>query len=226
MELNNAQLDAEVIALDARRNDKQRTPLLIHSKNFIADFAPPDYLIEGIARKRFLYSFTGQTGSGKTAICLRIAAHVALGLSLANREIDPGRVLYLAGENPDDVRMRWIAMSERMGLDDAQIYFIGGRILISENLDHLRDEALGIGGADLVVVDTSAAFFEADDENDNTKMLAHAHLLRSLTGLPGAPCVIAACHPTKGASNDNLIPRGGGAFLNEMDGNLVAKKNR
>jgi AAA domain len=78
MELNNAQLDAEVIALDARRNDKQRTPLLIHSKNFIADFAPPDYLIEGIARKRFLYSFTGQTGSGKTAICLRIAAHVAL----------------------------------------------------------------------------------------------------------------------------------------------------
>jgi hypothetical protein len=62
MELNNAQLDAEVIALDARRNGKQRTPLLIHSKNFIADFAPPDYLIEGIARKRFLYSFTGHRG--------------------------------------------------------------------------------------------------------------------------------------------------------------------
>ena len=33
------------------------------------------------------------------------------------------------------------------------------------------------------------------------------------------------CHPTKNPDMDNLLPRGGGAFLNEMDGNLVAIKN-
>ena len=32
---------------------------------------------------------------------------------------------------------------------------------------------------------------------------------------------MALCHPTKGASRSNLLPRGGGAFLNEFDGNLV-----
>jgi hypothetical protein len=40
--------------------------------------------------------------------------------------------------------------------------------------------------------------------------------------MPGKPCIITACHPVKNATDDNLIPRGGGAFLNEVDGNLTA----
>ena len=44
--------------------------------------------------------------------------------------------------------------------------------------------------------------------------------------MPGEPCVIVACHPVKNASDDNLIPRGGGAFLNEVDGNLTATRWR
>jgi hypothetical protein len=32
---------------------------------------------------------------------------------------------------------------------------------------------------------------------------------------------MALCHPIKNASRGNLLPRGGGAFLNELDGNLA-----
>ena len=32
---------------------------------------------------------------------------------------------------------------------------------------------------------------------------------------------MALCHPTKGASRGNLLLRGGGAFLNELDGNFA-----
>ena len=39
--------------------------------------------------------------------------------------------------------------------------------------------------------------------------------------LPGSPTVITSCHPVKNADPDNLMPRGGGAFLAEVDGNLV-----
>jgi hypothetical protein len=35
--------------------------------------------------------------------------------------------------------------------------------------------------------------------------------------------VLICCHPTKNA--ENLVPRGGGAFLNEVDGNLTCKRN-
>jgi hypothetical protein len=32
------------------------------------------------------------------------------------------------------------------------------------------------------------------------------------------------CHPAKAATSETLIPRGGGAFVNEMDGNTVIAK--
>jgi hypothetical protein len=49
--------------------------------------------------------------------------------------------------------------------------------------------------------------------------------LRKLTSLPGSPTVIALTHPTKNPERDNLLPRGGGAFLNETDGNLTLWAN-
>jgi hypothetical protein len=33
--------------------------------------------------------------------------------------------------------------------------------------------------------------------------------------------VLLLCHPVKNATRENLLPRGGGAFLNELDGNLT-----
>jgi hypothetical protein len=48
--------------------------------------------------------------------------------------------------------------------------------------------------------------------------------MRTLTTLPGKPTVVVACHPTKAADPDRLLPRGGGAFVNEMDGNLTGRR--
>jgi hypothetical protein len=49
--------------------------------------------------------------------------------------------------------------------------------------------------------------------------------LRQLTRLKGSPCVIVPCHPTKSASDENLLPRGGGAAIAEVDGNLTCVKS-
>ena len=49
-------------------------------------------------------------------------------------------------------------------------------------------------------------------------------MLRTLIDLPGGPCVLVNCHPVKNATQDNLLPYGGGAFVNEMDGNLTVWK--
>jgi len=51
-------------------------------------------------------------------------------------------------------------------------------------------------------------------------------MLRRLTDLPGGPCVVVLCHPIKHAQDaTQLLPRGGGAFLAEMDGNLTCWKH-
>jgi hypothetical protein len=73
-----------------------------------------------------------------------------------------------------------------------------------------------------VVVDTSAAIFPGDDENNNPQMIAHAKVQRRLCDLPGRPCVLALCHPRKNVScQEQLLPRGGGGYLNETDGNFT-----
>ena len=201
--------------------------LSLTSGQFVEGFVPPDYLIDGLLQRRFCYSNTGQTGGGKTALALLIAAHVALGRPLGGREVEQGRVLFFAGENPDDIRMRWIAMADALAFDvqTIDVHFIPGRFSLAELAERIRQEAERLDGLSLAIVDTSAAYFPGDNENDNVQAGNHARVLRGFTDLRGGPTVLVNCHPPKGAGPDNLTPRGGGAFLAEVDGNLTCSKS-
>ena len=89
----------------------------------------------------------------------------------------------------------------------------------------IANETFDRGPFSLVIVDTSAAYFEGDDENNNVQAGNHARMLRSLIDtVEGGPTILVPAHPTKNATPDNLLPRGGGAFVNEMDTNLVCQK--
>jgi hypothetical protein len=67
----------------------------VGSRDFVAGFSPPDYLVDGIVQRRFIYSLTVKTGTGKTAPALLMAASVAPGRPIGDREVAKGRVLYL-----------------------------------------------------------------------------------------------------------------------------------
>ena len=221
-------------ALEAE--EEQPKTLLRHSGDFVAGFTPPDYLIEGFLQRRFLYSFTGLTGSGKTAVALLLAACVALGRPFGGKAVEQGTVLFFAGENPDDVCTRWIKLCEELKVAPAAVpvYFLPSAMPIGEVAKDrttkregiqvrakLEEEAEALGGVSLIIVDTNTAYFKGDDENDNVQAAEHARMLRSYVTLDGGPTVLVTTHPTKNASLDNLLPRGGGAFVNEVDGNLV-----
>ena len=197
--------------------------LIKSSAEFIAGFVPPDYTVVGLLIRRFLYSLTGQTGSGKTAITLRLAASVALGMPFAGRETKRCRVLYAAAENPDDVRMRWIALAQHMAFDPntIEVYFTEGAFSISELAPKLRAEAEKIGGEfGLVIVHVARVLRGRRGEQPHPNGRpradppARSHQDRSL----GGPTVVANCHPRKDADADNLLPAGGGSFVNEVDG--------
>ena len=202
--------------------------LVKSSAEFVRGFVPPDYAIDGLVQRRFLYSLTAPTGHGKTAVALLFAASKALGQSIGNREVDPGRVLYLVGENHDDVKMRWIAFAEKMRFDaeTIDVHFVEGVLKLSDTGQKIKAEIEQLGGdVDLVIVDTSAAYFEGTEENGNVEAGTHARQMRQMLGsLQGGPCVIVLCHPIKNPSKDNLLPRGGGAFIAEVDGNLTCWK--
>jgi RecA-family ATPase len=102
-------------------------PGVTSSADLVRGFVPPDYHLDGIAQSGFFYTTTAMTGTGKTAVLLLIAALTALGEPLGNLEVKQGRVLYFAGENPDDVTMHWIAMAHHMGFDADDIDVISSR---------------------------------------------------------------------------------------------------
>jgi hypothetical protein len=203
-------------------------PKLIQSSaDFVAAFTPPDYLIDGVLQRRFLYSLTGRTGSGKTSIMLLLSASVALGQHIGNLEVDQGRVLYCAGENADDVRMRWIALATEMefDIDRIDVHFVTERGNITKLRQRIDQELAQIGDVVLVVIDTAQAYFPGDDPNNNAQQIAYALQLRTLVNCPGGPAVVVPSHPIKRATQDNLLPYGGGGFVNEVDGNLTCWKD-
>ena len=199
-------------------------PLLQDSAAFCAARTPADYLIDGSVRDGWLYTLTALTGHGKSAVALAIAYAIATGGYLGSREVKQGNVLFLAGENPDDIRERWIAICEINGdePDSLPVTFMPGVWDLKGSLTSLR-ERFADKPLRLVVVDTLAAFFSGDNENDNAQQQAFAtDVLRPLTELPGRPAVLVPAHPTKGAGKDSLTPKGGSSLLNAIDGNMSA----
>jgi hypothetical protein len=205
------------------------TKLVLTTIEFLARYVAPDYLIDGLFQRGFFYAITGATGAGKTAIALLIAVLVAIrqGQKLGDHAVEHGRVLYIVAENATDVRMRLMAKLERMDVSREEInqtlLFIetDGKNL-KKDMPRIIEEVKVFWDVALVIVDTSAATFCGDDENSNPQMIAHAKDQRDLCNLPGRPTVLSLCHPIKHVTaQDQLLPRGGGAYVNETDGNFT-----
>jgi hypothetical protein len=197
--------------------------LILTAEQFVAGFTPPAYIIDGIMQRGYLYSLTARTGHGKTAVAMYIAQAIARGEPMHGRKVKPGTVLLLAGENPDDIRARFLVLAEAYGFDAEQLKmrFVAGVIDIAAQMPVITTAAQAIDDLILVIVDTAAAYFLGDETNSNAQQGAFARVLRRLTMLPGLPAVLVNCHPVKNATQDNLLPMGGSAFTNEVDGNLT-----
>jgi hypothetical protein len=202
-------------------------PKILSKAQFLATLKIPNYLITGLLNRGYIYALTGQTGHAKTAVALLVAELVSCNdrnTVLGTHKVKKGRVIYFVGENPDDVIVRIMGMdkqrSDSTELDN--VFFIPGRFDI-ELMKNIIEADLKINGeAALIIVDTSIAYFLGDQENDNAQMAKHARTLRSLTTLTGHPTVLVLCHPGKYANQpSDLLPRGGGAYLAEMDANLT-----
>lgn len=195
---------------------------------FITSYPPLEQLIDGLLARGRCYSLTGQTGHGKTAIAKLMELAVAAGLPFAGRDVPQCNVLSLQGENPEDAAMRMLGTAQCMGFTSTalnRVFVIPETFDLDAKVLEIDAVAEECGPFGLVIVDTSAAYNTGTDENDNLQARRHAAMFRELCNLPGNPTVVVLCHPTKGATRDTLLPRGGGAFLNEVDGNLTCWKD-
>ncbi|CAJ0869670.1 hypothetical protein AMST5_02158 [freshwater sediment metagenome] len=192
---------------------------------FFNEYVPMNYIIEPIIDAGGLYTLTGKTGACKTAFLILASIALACERSdLLRNTIEPGRVAFLTCENPRNLRMRMMASFGELGIDPE---LIGDALLIQDWFGK-PDEMLASlklhekdGPFKLIVIDTLASFFPGDNSNDNAQVMEFLRGVRPMSELKGSPAVVIAAHPVKNASEDNLVPYGGGAILNEVDGNLT-----
>lgn len=212
--------------VEERARNKREQPLLVGVAEWLEQSEPMQWIVDGIIQRGHLVAMTAITNHGKTAIGLLMALCVASGKQFAGRDVYPGKVMILCGENPDGFRTRLRATLDSMGLEPGDV---AGRVTvvpralpIGAALERILAEAREQDGEySLVLVDTSVSYFGGDSEDDNLQARTHAWHLRGLSELPGRPAIVANTHPTKSATRDSLLPRGGGAFTNEIDANLT-----
>ena len=190
---------------------------------FLAASKPPVFLVEPMIQRSYLYTLTALTFHGKTTLLILLAICVAIGKAFAGCHTRQGRVVYFAGENPDDVAQKFLVACDYWGLDPAQlpITIVPGAFDLAADMDEAIACAEADGPVVLCIVDTSAAYRFDESEDDNQTSKQWGQWLRQFLRMKGNPATIVAAHPIKHArAKADLLPRGGGGFLNEIDGNL------
>jgi hypothetical protein len=193
---------------------------------FTSEYKPLSYTIDGMLPSSSIYGVTGKRGSAKTAFLSAVSLAVVTGKrEILNLDVERGRVAYIILENPTDFRMKLAATLYVHSVDPKdlkrQFVILDMRLPHNEIIDQLTRDADKDGPLQLICYDTYQAGFAGAQFNDNADALKHTQDLRRLTELPGKPSTLAACHPVKNASRDNLEPYGGGATMNELDGNFT-----
>ena len=200
-------------------------PPILDALAFMATFVMPDYLIDGIVQRGRLHALTSPTGHGKTAVALFLACMMAMARNIGAIEVTQGDVLIMGGENPDDLCVRLHAACQAYGIMPGMlpVYIMPGNFPLDPAAAESLKRRINETGRtfSLIIGDSLAAYFPGDDENHNVQMGGYARNWRVLTTCVGRPAVIALAHPVKAAGRDNLLPRGGGAFLAEIDANLT-----
>lgn len=218
-------------AATARRERLLKNNILTGGCLTLADaMADVHYIMEPALVQRQLLTLTGRTGHGKSTVGIAMAFALALGRELGPlKPRRPGLIYYVSAEDTDGTRKRIYAEAIRHKLTveeraaiDKRLRWVHVNVTMNPMLiaEHIREDA-DVQQVSAIFVDTGVALFAGDDDNQNTQMQAFATASRALTEIDGAPCVVLFWHPVKNASADNLVPRGGSALLNAIDGNLT-----
>lgn len=195
-------------------------------REWLANTKPREWLFTGMAVKGYLYAFTSPNNHGKTTVVAKLIARAISGAPFCGYKNTFGRmnVLLLCGENDIDTAHKILGVKEQYLLTDEDLdrLTIIARSFPMETFgDDVVDYANKLGiEFQLVIADTWQAYWSGGDMNSNDSQLLHAKAMRKLCGINGSPTVLVPAHPVKNASRDNLVPYGGGAAMNELDGNF------
>ena len=182
---------------------------------------PTEWILEDYLATGSLALIAGKPKEGKTTLIYELAVRVAQGQTFLGRTTRQGGVLILAvEEHQRDVKLRLQNLGAE-GLDGLYVH-VGALsptpTFFAELLIFIRDH-----GILLVVIDTLAAFWSVENENDASEMTRAVKPVLQLARESDA-CVLLIHHARKSEGSHGDEIRGSGALFGLVDVALVMKR--
>lgn len=149
----------------------------------------------------------GQTGEGKTTLALQLVKAALAGDQFLDwKGAGAGRALILdleQGKRSVKRAFRDAGLSER---DDVDIALVPDGLALDRELDHVNelDEAIGLGGYTIVVIDPFYKAHQADDPNAERPIVDLMRILDALRAKYGFALILPA-HPRKEPPGNNML---------------------
>jgi len=150
---------------------------LLSFDDFVAEMKAPEFLVKDMMETDSFVTLIGDPGVGKSFFALSWGLSVASGVNWQDRPVKQGPVYYFAGEGKAGMKRRMMAWKERYGKNPGNAFRVlsGGWDLT--NLDSVNKlytlmcEVVEKDGVpSMIVVDTLARHFGANNENDTQSM--------------------------------------------------------
>ncbi len=204
--------------------------LIQGAKDAIASMSPREMLVENLLEKGTVVLVTGQSNSGKTTILQYLLLCISQGLKFGPHRTVQGRVLWIAGEDSYNARIRIAAMCTEYGvpidsLNDS--YFILANAIKVLNRASMEAFHAAVDKyilqvsphhpPSVVVLDSKSMCWGGEDENSNDEnSLFVQELGEHFTSRYGAS-VIVTHHLTKSKEKEEQTARGASALINNID---------
>jgi hypothetical protein len=194
----------------------------ISAADIVSDLKPQNYILQDILIQGYAYFLTARNNHGKTTLAMRIAAAITKGEDFGNLKTLEGNVLFLSGENTHDTAYKIKALAEKGLIDPTKVDVIPNAFNMVDEVQHLLFiMSKNPKSYRLVIIDSLQAYAIGSDQNTNKEAMDNAVASMRLKELKGNPTILILAHPTKNATEDMLLPYGGGAAVNALDGNLT-----
>jgi phage/plasmid primase-like uncharacterized protein len=185
-------------------------------------FEPTDWILEDYLPAGSLALIAGKPKEGKTTLVYEFAVKVAQGGVFLGRTTRKGGVLILAvEEHRRDVKLRLQNLGAE-GLDDLYLH-IGALSPTPTFFAHLST-FIHDHDIRLVIIDTLAAFWSVDNENDASEMTKAVKPLLRLARESEA-CILLIHHARKSEGSHGDEIRGSGALFGLVDIAIVMKRH-
>jgi len=196
---------------------------LEQASGWLAQPAPPRWLVHHWLPDSGLAMLFGPSGAGKTFAALSMAASIASGKAWHGHKVAQGAVIYLAGEGHYGLRMRVAAWAQANGPEGLEHLYISNRGIdldapqaAAEVIRAIKEPAPD--RVALVVVDTLATHFggEENSARDTRQLLSAAQVIGRAYN-----CVVCLVHHTGLGVGSADRARGSSSLKAAMDWQML-----